>query len=362
MTTGKSLRVFMARYRSPFAVFLSVLACPLFVLLLMAGGCTDSAPPQDLVLITGPTMGTIYNVKAVRSGGIADSELRKIKASIERLLVTVNDQMSTYQRDSEISMFNKSGSTEWFDLSPATSEILSLAIDISGRTGGAFDVTVGPLVNLWGFGPEKTETAAPSDDAVALARQEIGYDKLSVRLSPPSVKKTIPRVYCDLAAIAKGYAVDRIAAYLDSAGLQNYLVEIGGEVKARGHNESGKIWQVGIATPDNDLGIQKVVNLKDASMATSGDYRNYFESDGIRYSHTIDPKTGYPVRHHLASVSVIHDSCAVADAFATALEVLGPEEGLQMAREQNLAAYFIIRTDSGLTEKMTSPFRQYLSP
>jgi len=154
----------------------------------------------------------------------------------------------------------------------------------------------------------------------------------------------ISSLYCDLAAIAKGYAVDRIAAYLDSAGLQNYLVEIGGEVKARGHNESGKIWQVGIATPDNDLGIQKVVNLKDASMATSGDYRNYFESDGIRYSHTIDPKTGYPVRHHLASVSVIHDSCAVADAFATALEVLGPEEGLQMAREQNLAAYFIIRT------------------
>ena len=135
----------------------------------MAGGCTDSAPPQNLAVITGPTMGTMYNVKAVRSGGMADSELRKIKAGIERPLTTVNDQMSTYQIDSEISMFNKSGSTEWFDLSPATSEILSLANDISGRTGGAFDVTVGPVVNLWGFGPEKRETAVDdiySDDGV----------------------------------------------------------------------------------------------------------------------------------------------------------------------------------------------------
>jgi thiamine biosynthesis lipoprotein len=307
-------------------------------------------------------MGTMYNVKAVRPGGIADSELRRIRAGIERLLVTVNDQMSTYQRDSEISMFNKSGSTEWFDLSPATAEILSLATDISGRTEGAFDITVGPLVNLWGFGPEKKEASVPSDDTITLVRQEIGYGKLSVRLSPPSAKKSTPGLYCDLAAIAKGYAVDWIAAYLDSAGVHDYLVEIGGEVRTAGCNESGEVWQVGIATPDNDLGVQTVVALRDASMATSGDYRNFFEFDGVRYSHTIDPRTGYPVRHQLASVSVIHDSCAVADAFATALEVLGPEEGLKLAREQNLAACFIIRTETGLIEEMTPTFRQYLSP
>ena len=192
-------------------------------------------------------------------------------------------------------------------------------------------------------------------------RNKVGYDKLSISVDPPRLSKIIPDVYCDLSAIAKGYGVDKVAEFIELIGFTNYLVEIGGEVRTGGRNLAGNYWRIGISTPGNDLGIEKVVPINNSSMATSGDYRNYFKVDGKRYSHTIDSRTGYPITHQLTSVTVVHDSCVVADAIATAINVLGPQEGFELAIKENIAAFLIIREDEGFIEKMTPQFEELLN-
>lgn len=306
--------------------------------------------------IAGETMGTTYHVTLVTSEPLPEEHRNRVAAQIADELAAVNRLMSTYDPESELSRFNAADGTELFPLSPETLQVLEYAQQVSVETGGAFDVTVGPLVAAWGFGAGASITP-PDDAALAALREQVGYEKILLDTESSAARKAVPNLRVDLSAIAKGYGVDQVAQLLDSRGFENYLIEIGGEVRTRGANPDGDPWQVAIERPIEDgRAIQRTVPLSGESMATSGDYRIYYERDGRRVSHTIDPRTGRPIEHNLASVSVIHDQCAFADAYATALNVLGPEQGLALAETLNLPALFIIRTDNGFEETATSHF------
>jgi thiamine biosynthesis lipoprotein len=240
------------------------------------------------------------------------------------------------------------------------------AARLSRESAGAFDVTVGPLVNLWGFGPQAgaapAHPAVPGDEALARARQRVGFDKLEVRLDPPALRKEA-ELYVDLSAIAKGHGVDRVAGRLVSAGCSDLLVDVGGEVRAIGRNPGGRVWRVGVETPDPAQlgGVERVLVLDHVAAATSGDYRNYVEVDGQRYSHTIDPRTGRPVSHGLASVTVLHASAMWADGYATALDVLGPEAGFELAERLGLPALFLVREDGSFRTRYTPALESALA-
>ncbi|MDE2699099.1 MAG: FAD:protein FMN transferase [Gemmatimonadota bacterium] len=312
-------------------------------------GCQD-----QLVTISGPTMGTTFQVKIVQSEITLD--VKVLSKEVSARLEEVNRQMSTYQDDSEITQFNRSPSTDWFAVSSDFAYVLHIAREISTWSDGAFDVTIGPLVNLWGFGPNAIPERVPPPDSIQAHRALVGYEKIHIDLSAPTIKKEIPEIYCDLSAIAKGFGVDRIASYLDSLGINHYFIEIGGELRTKGHNHLRQLWRIGIASPAGQGELQKALALDNISMATSGDYHNYFERDGIRYSHTIDPRTGRPITHALASVTVLHKSCAYADGLATAINVMGPEKGFAFAEKHNLVVFMIVRHGDGFVEKMTSNF------
>lgn len=318
--------------------------------------------PAELWQFTGTTMGTTYSIKVVHDRQLAAQLSQDSLANgIEHCLVQVNQRMSTYQEDSEISRFNRYRGSDWFPVSDALMQVLTTAITISKKSHGAFDITVGPLVNLWGFGPEYRPTLIPTEAEIQERKAQVGYDKLSIQQNPPAVKKSFPALYCDLSAIAKGFGVDQVASYLDSLAVENYMVEIGGEITVKGRNHHGKLWQIGIATPDTSFAINKVIGLTNVSVATSGDYRNYFEFNDRRYSHTIDPATGRPITHKLASVTIIQPNCMLADAWATAIDVLGPEKGYALARSEELPALLIVREVSQFVEKMTPEFEKIWS-
>ena len=323
--------------------------------------CSPQRPASRLLTLTGNTMGTVYSVKIVREeASTAGLDSAAVHRGIDGLLQEVNRQMSAYLPDSEISRFNRSTDAGWFPVSPGLYLVLDKAREISQVSGGAFDITVGPLVNLWGFGPEDRPELVPTADEILRRKSWVGSDQLQLRASPPAVKKARPEIYCDLAAIAKGYAVDQVAEYLEQRDFRRYLVDIGGEIKTAGRNHRGKIWMVGVSSPDDKFGIRKAVPLDHRAMATSGDYRNYFEVDGIRYSHTINPQTGRPITHSLASVTVIHETCMVADALATAIDVLGPEKGFDLAVRLELPVYLLVREAGAFREKMTAAFSKIL--
>ncbi|MFC2134995.1 FAD:protein FMN transferase [Bacteroidota bacterium] len=333
----------------------------IFVSLLFTLSCTSEID-DSLYSISGNTMGTTYSIKIARDNETKyNTEFENLKEKIDSILIVVNQQMSTYIDTSEISLFNKLHSNQWFNVSPDLAFVISTAKEISQKSSGAFDITIGPLVNLWGFGPELKVYDVPAASEIEKMKRYVGFHNVSVSIEKSALMKKIPQIYCDLSAIAKGFGVDKVALYLESLNVKNYLVEIGGEVRTKGINKEGKTWQIGISSPDNNLGIEKIAALKNASMATSGDYRNYFEKDNVRYSHTIDPRTGYPIAHRLASVTVIHDSCIVADAFATAITVLGPDDGYKLAVKEKLPVFFIIRDEKGFVEKMTPEFQAFLN-
>jgi len=297
-------------------------------------------------------MGTYFKV-TVRSlpPSIHEDEL---KASIEKLLEKVNAQMSTYIPESEISRFNQYEKTDWFPVSSETALVVNEALKIHYLTQEAFDITIGPLVNLWGFGPPGRKGEIPNQEKVNIALKTVGSRHLQSRLNPPSLKKDIADLYLDLSGIAKGFGVDHLAEYLESIGITDFLVDIGGEMKTSGHKGDGLPWKIAIERPVIDKQeIQKIIDLTDQAVATSGDYRNYFEKDDRRYSHEINPKTGQPVQHRLASVTVLDTSCMRADALATALMVLGPQEGYRLAEREKLAVLFIVKGQDGFFEKAT---------
>lgn len=333
----------------------AALGAALMASVLTLGGCaeSDSAP----VMLSGPTMGTQYHVSVARlPEGIPRAQLQR---EIDARLETVNDQMSTYRPDSELSRFNQFEGADWFAVSADTAFVVEAALRTSAATGGAFDATVEPLVNLWSFGPDPRERQVPADEELAAALKRVGYEDVEVRMSPPALRKARPDIHLDLSAIAKGFGVDKVAEYLEDVGISGYLVEIGGEMRAAGTKADGTPWRIGIESPvAGRRSIQRIIPLRDVSLATSGDYRNYFEENGRRFSHTIDPRTGRPIEHQLASVSVIADNCMSADAWATALMVLGPKEGYNWAQERGLAVLLIIRDEGGFVEKPTPAFVQ----
>jgi len=323
-----------------------------FLLFTLLSGC--SKQPQ-IVSHQGPTMGTSFTVKWVSSDADRDARL---PAQIDQLLVAVNNSMSTYQKDSELSRINQMPAGVSVALSEGLTQVLKKALEISESSAGAFDVTVGPLVNLWGFGPDGRVIHAPDEQEITLLQQRVGSHYIELSGNRLNRQRN---VYIDLSAIAKGYGVDKVAELLENAGITAYLVEIGGELRARGVKPDNSHWKIAIEAPvSGERQVQRIIEVKDVGIATSGDYRNYFEENGIRFSHTIDPATGMPIRHKLASVTVLASDCASADALATAMMVLGPEKAEAYAEDQGVEALLIIKADEGFIEKMTPGFKDYL--
>ncbi len=301
---------------------------------------------------SGPTMGTTYTVKVVARDLNAD-ERDEVRSAIRRAVDEVDRSMSTYKPDSELSRFN-AGGTGPFEMSQLMTAVLETAFEINAASGGAFDPTVGPLVDAWGFGPD-FGVEPPDGPTIERLRRSVGMGKLVLEGS--FLSKTLPDVRIDLSAIAKGFAVDRVVEALAELDFENVMVEIGGEVRTVGEGPSGAGWLIGIERPDAEgRTVAAAIRLRNRALATSGDYRNFYTIDGKRISHTIDPRTGRPVDHSLASVSVLAATCMEADAWATALEVLGPNEGFRTAEEQGLPALFIVRGDAGFSERATGGF------
>jgi thiamine biosynthesis lipoprotein len=338
----------------------SILSFALAFLVLFSN-CSQKSVDVKLeqTVFTGATMGTSYNIKIVEPTS-ADFDHDALHADIKNLLQNINQQMSTYIESSDLSLFNQAPANEWVEVSKNLVDIFVVANELSEKSSGAFDITVGPLVNLWGFGPEHNESELPSDEDIRKRKALIGYKNLEIRQEPPALKKFIAGLYCDLSAIAKGWGVDQVAEFIESRGFHNYLVEIGGEIRAKGTNLKGNPWRIGVSSPDTRTPLQKIIDVKDVGIATSGDYRNYFEKDGVRYSHTIDPRLGRPITHNLVSITVIHESCMMADAYATAINVLGLDDGMALAKKQNLPAFFVVKTKNGFQEEMTESFKQYI--
>jgi len=324
--------------------------------LLFTFSCTNSIE-DEVHFISGETMGTTFSIKFTSKTPI---DILQIETEINNILQIVNQQMSTYIPTSELSLFNTSLDTNWINVSSDFAFVVSEAQKISKLSKGKFDITIAPLVNLWGFGPDNKPETIPTQDVIDEFKQFVGYKNIEVRLSPPSIKKHNPKVTCDLSAIAKGFGVDKVSEYLLSKGINNHLVEIGGELRASGKKFNND-WIVGISTPNQSATVQEKIKLNNLSMATSGDYWNYFEENGIRYSHTIDPLTGKPITHNLASVTVVANTCAESDAFATAIDVMGPEEGLQFAKDNELKVYYIVKDKNKFSTFYTAQFENLIS-
>ncbi len=312
-------------------------------------------PPGPYMSFSGSSMGTTWNVK-VTGDDLGAEALREVGARIAESLDDVVRRMSTWESDSELSRFNASTSTQPIAISEPVVHVLTIAEEISRRSGGAFDVTVGPLVDAWGFGSEGPVSSHPSPAALETLLSEVGYRGLQLDPAAGTLRKAHAGMEVDVSAIAKGYGVDRVAEALEKLGYRDYLVEVGGELRARGRRGDGRAWRVAIERPSQDIRtLHRVVELTDRAMATSGDYRNYYDLNGQRVSHTIDPRTGQPIAHALASVSVVHESATWADAWATALNVLGPDSGYALAQTQGLAAHFILNAGPGQFESLSTP-------
>ncbi|WP_259367883.1 FAD:protein FMN transferase [Colwellia sp. MB02u-14] len=333
----------------------------MFTLIFLAGCFPSSDLSKQEVLLQGRTMGTTYNIKIVIKNNAVDTQ--QLHTGIDALLVQLNQEMSTYIDDSELSLFNKSTSLAPIEISIGLTRVIKEAIRLGQLSEGKLDVTVGPLVNLWGFGPEYRPDIIPSDEALLAARQRIGLAELT--LIGNKLAKKVPNLYVDLSTIAKGYGVDLVAEYLEDEGVHNYLIEIGGEMRIKGFKHTGELWHIAIEKPIQDptgehRSVHQVIIPKNNAVATSGDYRNYYEASGQRFSHIIDPSTGKPINHKLVSVTVIHPSSMTADGLSTAMMVMGEAKAIAFAEENDIAAYFIAKTDHGFVEQSTVKFMQYL--
>lgn len=295
-------------------------------------------------------MGTTYAIEADCPDGIPEER-------VEHVLARVNGLMSTYDPESELSRFNRLPIGVSMAVSPETVDLVAAARRVADETGGAFDPTVAPLVALWGFGTDAAERP-PTEVELRAAAESVDFRRIEHGHAPPSLRKLAPATL-DLSAIAKGYAVDRLASVLDESGCDSYLVELGGEIRAKGSAPGGGAWRVGVDAP-TARGFASTIALRRGGLATSGDYRQYRELDGERLSHVIDPRTGHPIRHGMASVTVVTDRAMFADAYATALLVMGEEEGRRFARDHGLAALFIVRRETGFEVVPSTAMRDHL--
>lgn len=326
-------------------------------------GCKQQAAPiQSIQMLSGRTMGTTYTIKVAPKGNIPS--LVKIANVVEQELARVNLQMSTYLPESELSRFNLSDTTDWFEVSTDTAAVVQLANEISTASNGAFDVTVGPLVDLWGFGAKGATDSPPSAEEVKEVMTNVGFHKLEVRMEPPALRKKVAGLQVDLSAIAKGHGVDRVAKRLAAIGVNDFFIEIGGEVRTSGTKLDGQLWRVGIEEAVSELptdesrAVYQVLALSNQSLATSGNYRNYFEAQGKRYAHTLNPRTGVPAEVEIASASVVAESCALADGVATSMMCVGYEDGLQLAEQNDWAVLLMIRSGDRFSDVRSSRFNE----
>lgn len=323
--------------------------------LLLIQGCSRGQHQFD-----GLIMGTTYHVTVVDA--IDEARLEQLKTDVHAKLVAIDKSMSTYKSDSELMQLNRFPVGQAMSISDELMNVMIVAREIFELSGRTFDPTVGELVDLWGFGQtRRPDDFIPDDDSIQLARGRTGFDNLI--LNPPLGTAARTRdIQIDLSAVAKGYAVDKVAEMLESRGIENYLVEIGGEIRVLGHSPRGDAWRTAIAKPEATLTRTAIdaVELDSGAVATSGDYYNFFEVDGKRYSHTIDPRTGYPATHILASVTVVDRTAARADALATAIAVLGPDQGMRLAERINLPIYVMTKAADGYDIAMSPAFKRYL--
>ena len=296
-------------------------------------------------------MGTSYSV-TLPSGAAGKGA---ISEAVRQALDRVDALMSTYRSDSEVSRFNRHESAEPLPVSAETYTVLAAAQELSSTTRGAFDITVGPLVDVWGFGPEEV-SALPSEETLLGLVQRTGWQKLALDPDGTSVRKAVPQLRIDLSAIAKGYAVDLVAEALEQLGFRHYLVEVGGELRAAGYRADGTPWRVGVERPDSrGRGVHRILQVSDTAVATSGNYRNFRESEGRRFGHVLDPRTGRPTENQVISATVLHPSAMRADALATALLVLGEVEGMDLAKREDLAVLLLVAGDGESLREVRSP-------
>lgn len=327
---------------------------PGLLICLLLAGC--NAEPDQTRRLSGSAMGTTYNITVVGEPAVTP-------AQITARLEAIEDSMSTYRENSELMRLNRAPLNTWVRLSPELFAVLELSTKIHTLSGGAFDAGIGALVNLWGFGPTRREPdSVPSDQAIDSLLGDAGLQYLELDSQELAVLKQRD-IQLDLSGIAKGYAVDEIARLLDSGGNHDYLVEIGGEIRCSGNNASGQDWRIAIENPDSATLLpspQRIISISDSALASSGNYRNFFEVDGRVYSHTIDPHSGRPVSNELRSVTVMAEDAATADALATAFTVLGPQAALNLANRENIPAYFLTQTEAGLSESISEAFITYM--
>lgn len=322
---------------------------------LLAAACERS--PPELVL-SGPTMGTTYTVKVAAPPASVDPAA--VRVAIDDVLDRTDRSMSGYRADSEVVRFNASTSTQWFDVSADLAAVVQASLDISTASDGVFDITVAPLVAAWGFGPAGEPKVLPGNDQIAAIEATVGYQKLHVRLDAPALRKDVAGLSIDLNGIAPGFAVDRLADRLQALGIGNFMIDIGGEIRAHGHNASGEQWHIAVEHPvDTARTPYASVRLDGAAVSTSGEYRDYYDRDGHRYSHTIDPRTGRTLDRAPGSVVVVAPLAAKADGWATALNVLGPRDGIALATRLHLPVLFIERVGSEWRSQATPEFAQY---
>ena len=332
---------------STLRIWLALMGLAFFV------SCTP-APQQ--ISVSGETMGTTYHIRYVTANPNHSPE--RVKERVDAVLEQVNSQMSTYDPNSELSLFNQRKTTEPVVISRSLETVVRRALEIGEETDGLLDVTVGPLVNLWGFGPLGRPEQVPTEQQLLEVRDQVGYQYLTVENH--QLTKAVPDLYVDLSTIAKGYGVDRVAILLEQMEIRNYLVEIGGEMRMRGTKPGEQPWRIAVEQPVTlDRAVQRIIEPGNNALATSGDYRNYFEEDGVRYSHIIDPRTGYPIQHNLVSVTVISETCMDADAYATALTVMGAEKALEFANQKGLAVLLVTRENDQFKEYTSTAFKRF---
>lgn len=332
----------------------------LFLLMVFLVGCDQAPnkPKMQEVLLQGKTMGTTFTIKVF----VPEEKVTELSlfSDVSKILKDVNQSMSTYIPDSEINQFNRMPAGKNFIISEDFRRVTAESIRL-GLSTGTLDVTMGPLIDLWGFGPDNRPETIPADDLIAEIKQYIGVDKL--KLSTEGLMKTVDGLEISYSATAKGFGIDKVAEYLDALSLTNYMVEIGGEIRTSGNKPDHSPWVLAIEQPDAAPGTRefhKLIRVNDIAMATSGDYRIFYDVDGVHYSHLIHPETGKPVRQDLVSVTVLHSSAMTADGLATALTVMGTEKAKRYAEQHNLPVYLISKTAEGLVTYASTAFQPYL--
>lgn len=333
-------------------------ACVLF------SGCdsatTPTTPASTATVLDGKTMGTFWRVSVI---GVDEAKAQALRAKVQAQLDADDRLLSTWKNDSALMRFNHATDTRPWPVSEAMADIVTLSLRIGAKTHGAMDITVGPLVNLWGFGPDKQPVATPDAQAIAAAKARTGLQHLQVinQSGRQFLQKDIPDLFVDLSTVGEGYAADHLARLMEQEGISRYLVSVGGALVSRGMNGEGKPWRVAIQKPtDQENAVQAIVDINGHGISTSGSYRNYYELDGKRISHVIDPQTGQPITHKLVSVTVIAPTALEADGWDTGLMVLGPEKAQQVVREQGLAVYMIVKEGEGFKTWMSPQFRTFL--